>query len=535
MSTMPRLAWVGAAAAALFLGAPGALAAAPEPTEPAAPSAPAAEPAATPAATPAHETNCTDGVDNDGDTVTDCGDHDCAKDPACQPDGKSESTDARCSDWVDNDSDGHVDCDDSDCLQDYISVCKGSWKGPLEGGTAGLTGPGGAADEDIPELGAGQTVEDLIGKGGDKDGERNDMDCSDGIDNDGDGRTDCADFGCRFDPSVSVCRGAPGLRFSVVGQVTGSYDLNESKPDVRFSTLQLRAFGPMPFIQDSFFLVSMRTEKTPRLTFAMFQVPIGGGHYVNINSGGGGLSSALIRSASKQLVIDAPYYLYNAFEQGNGAAVEVGGPLTGKLKYRAFVAGGSGRFAGNVGGRYFTYDNTNFTWTAGAQLAIDAVGHVSRWDNPMLYTRTPTAIAFAIGAKYDQRAQERYPAANLQFTLRHQLLIVQAESYLKREVEFGSWQVAYNVAAGFLLVPKHLLLAADFGQYIGTKMDHPPKVAETDIKKQRDELMWRAALHWYFWRNVGVLSAVFSDRYLEASGGLPTSERIIKLVGQYRF
>ena len=34
----------------------------------------------------------------------------------------------------------------------------------------------------------------------------------------------------------------------------------------------------------------------------------------------------------------------------------------GMLSYRLYGAGGSGRFAGNVGGRYFTYDNTNYTY-----------------------------------------------------------------------------------------------------------------------------------------------------------------------------
>ena len=37
----------------------------------------------------AQETNCTDGMDDDGDTVYDCGDADCKDDPACKPDGAS--------------------------------------------------------------------------------------------------------------------------------------------------------------------------------------------------------------------------------------------------------------------------------------------------------------------------------------------------------------------------------------------------------------------------------------------------------------
>ncbi len=484
---------------------------------------------------PLKETICNDRIDNDGDTVTDCGDADCKDDPACQSDGNAESDNARCSDWVDNDADGFTDCDDEDCQQSWVSVCKGSWKGPIDGGGGFVAGND---DDGLPPLGEGQSVEDLIGNFGDIDGERNDMVCADGIDNDGDGMTDCADFGCRFDPQVSVCRSSPGMRFSIVTQVGAEYDFQEEKPDTRFNALQMRVMGPIPMIQDSFFLLSMRTEKTPRLTFAMFQVPIGGGHYFNVNSGGGGLSSALIRSRSKQLLLDPPYYLYNAFEQGNGAAAEIGGPISSSLRYRAFAAGGSGRFAGNVGGRYFTYDNTNYTWALGGQLGVDIIGTVSRWDSPMLYTPVPQALGFAVGIKYDERAQERYPAANLQLVYRHKYVVALVESYFKRELEFISTQIAYNVAVGILVWPKHILLAADFGQYTADEMQNPPATLETDIKKQRDEMMWRVGAHWYFWRNIGVMSLIYSDKTLEEREDRPddaTREQVVQLVAQYRF
>ncbi len=480
------------------------------------------------------ETDCGNGVDDDGDTVRDCGDADCKQDPRCQPDGRDEDSEARCSDFIDNDGDGHFDCDDDDCSRGKFKTCQGSWD--AEHGARG--GGSGVDDDAVPEIGEGG-VEDLIGKGDDKDGERSDEVCADGIDNDNDGRTDCADFGCRFDAQVSVCRENPGIRFSVVSHITQSYDIEKDVADTRFSTLQLRAFGPIPFIQDSFFLVSMRAERTPRLTFAMFQIPLGEGHYLNVNSGGGGLSTALIRSASKQLLIDSPFYLYNAFEQGNGAAIEVGGPLDdkGMFEYRVFGAGGSGRFNGNVGGRYFTFDNTNYTWSVGAQLGIDLVGSLTRWDNPMLYTPVPTSVGLTVGAKYDQRAQERFPAANVNLTARTGRLIAQAETYLKRELEFGSWEIAYNVSLGYLLWDKTILLAADFGQYLPGEMDNPPAVAETDVAKQLDELQWRVGAHWYFWRNIGVLSAVYSDRTLanEEEGAPDVHERLLKLVAQYRF
>ena len=59
------------------------------------------------------EANCSDLVDNDGDSAVDCDDADCANDPACQLIPVEN-----CSDLVDNDGDSAVDCDDADCVND---------------------------------------------------------------------------------------------------------------------------------------------------------------------------------------------------------------------------------------------------------------------------------------------------------------------------------------------------------------------------------------------------------------------------------
>ena len=57
----------------------------------------------------------TDGIDNDGDELTDCDDRDCRKDPACSGGGEQEI----CDDEIDNDGDGKIDCDDKkDCKDD---------------------------------------------------------------------------------------------------------------------------------------------------------------------------------------------------------------------------------------------------------------------------------------------------------------------------------------------------------------------------------------------------------------------------------
>ncbi|MBX3181734.1 MAG: hypothetical protein KIT72_12280 [Polyangiaceae bacterium] len=512
-----------------------------EAAEPDAPSEPTPEPAPAapePAPLPEKETNCTDRIDNDGDSLVDCADADCYDLPVCQPTGQRESTNALCSDWIDNDGDGVMDCDDSDCFAPGITVCKGS-----AGSRAGARDP-------LP-IGSGLNVEELIGQGSDRDGERNDVLCSDGFDNDGDGKVDCEDFGCRFDPSVTVCGGNPGLNFSVVAQLTQSYlfedtrdnGLESDRWDTRFSLLQLRAMGPIRGIQDSFFLVSMRAERTPRVTFAMFQMPINSdGHYVNINSGGGGLSSQLIISASKHLLVEPAYYMFSAFEQGNGAAIEVGGPLSdqGTLLYRAFAAGGSGRSSGNIGGRFYSDANTNYTWAAGAQVHFNAIGYYSRFDTPFLYTPASTTLALTLGAKYDQRAQERYPAVNAGAVFKAGPIVFLGEVYGKRELEFESTQVAYNAQLGVLAVPKLLMLAADFGAYLAGDLENPPESISdlgTDVTKQRDEQQFRVAAHLYVFRNVGVLSALYKHR--EVKSGRQASDGFIeregRLVAGYRF
>lgn len=495
----------------------------------------------------AKETECADGVDNDGDTVFDCGDADCAADPACQPDGNPESTNSRCSDWVDNDNDGYTDCDDTDCDAPGITVCQGSWSAPVvsvpkDTGSGAVSQP----SDEIPELGEGMSVEDLIGKAGDNDGERNDIVCSDGIDNDNDGRVDCADFGCRFDPSVTICQGDPDVRFSVVARAEHLLNFRDDAhrdidpatgepeegiiQDTMISRLQLRAFGPIPLVPDSFYLLSMRAERTPRLTFVIFQVPVGKkGHYVNINSGTGGLSWALVRSAHKRLLLDAPYYLYNAFEQGTGAAIEFGGPLDkqGKLLFRTFASGGTGRFTGNVGGRFVGEDD-GYAYTVGGQLHWNIKGYYSRWDSPMLYTPSPTTLALLVGAKYDQRPLERYPAINVSAVLRYQRFIVLFETYNKYVLDFDFWQHAYNIQVGALIIPKRLLLAADFGEYI------VPDEPEGFDNAFDQETQWRAAAHVYLWRNVLTGSVLYVDRTENIPGGEAVT-RELKFVGQYRF
>jgi len=103
------------------------------------------------------ETDCGDGLDNDADGDIDCADTDCSGVGFCG----AENTDTACSDGEDNDGDGLVDCADTEC-----------------------TGVGYCGLEDT------------------------DAACDDGEDNDGDGLVDCDDSDC---DAASVCQPISGI------------------------------------------------------------------------------------------------------------------------------------------------------------------------------------------------------------------------------------------------------------------------------------------------------------------------------------
>lgn len=506
---------------------------------------PATPPAATPAA---RETRCTGRVDEDGDGLVDCADSDCFRDPVCQAGGAGENTNERCSDWIDNDADGMIDCDDQDCMGPGVTRCRGSWQSSGAAQTSGNPTTASGANDDVPELGANQTVEDLIGRGGDADGERTDEVCADGLDNDGDGRTDCADFGCRFDPNVTVCSSTPSLRFSavvggallnVVRTELGNGTLPADQFDARFTRIQLRALGPIPLIQNSFFLINIRAERQLRLSFAMFQVPLARRWYVNINSGGGSLSTSLITSAARQLLLDPAFYVYNAFEQGNGIAAEVGGPIdaNNRTNFRVFAAAGSGETNGNVGGRFFRAGNESFTYTAGAQVGLNIIGSFGRFDSPFLYTPVPLTLALQVGAKWDQRAVERYIAWNAFGVLRWNRFWLSVEHYGKQELEFDSTSASFVTQLGVLIIPRRLLFGADFGGFF-PGLPGRAVTYTSALPRPLQELQWRVALHLYWYRNVGVLSALYRDRTIERNPDRPadvTREQEFSLEAQFRF
>jgi hypothetical protein len=89
------------------------------------------------------ESDCSNGIDDDGDSYIDCDDFDCTGDAACPAE--------ICNDGLDNDSDGFADCDDWDCNGGpdgdwYIDPsCDGTDDGGDTGGSDGGSDP---VDED---------------------------------------------------------------------------------------------------------------------------------------------------------------------------------------------------------------------------------------------------------------------------------------------------------------------------------------------------------------------------------------------------
>lgn len=110
---------------------------------------------------PTPETNCTDGIDNDGNGLMDCNDPNCQNDPACAANPEI------CNDGIDNNDNGLTDCADPACATNPACVA------PKE------------------------------------------TDCSDGIDNDGDGKIDCADSDCASTPACTTS-GPPSDHTDVV-------------------------------------------------------------------------------------------------------------------------------------------------------------------------------------------------------------------------------------------------------------------------------------------------------------------------------
>lgn len=481
--------------------------------------APAAVEAPAATSTESKETDCTDHKDNDGDAVFDCGDADCSKEAHCQADGKPEGTNERCSDWFDNDGDGAIDCEDKECQLSSITVCSGSWQGDVDG-----DGGDGHVDS------------------------ANGNNANNGNSGSNDGAPKRLYNGDVEQPDSEGGVGFVGVRFGVVAAVqeiltvTNTDDPAVYKPrlDTRFDTLQLRAFGALPLLEDSFFLLSMAAAQSPRISFAMFQFPLGAGHYVNINSGGSTLSAQPLVSAAKRPLLDTPRYLLNSFDQFLDAGVEVNGPIVlNLLRYRVFAGGGTGLF-GTFGGRTFDDASVNPTYSAGAQVWLTPIGIYNRFDSPFLYRPVPMAAAFALGGKFEQREQERFPAVHGVGIFRYGLFSVQAESYTKAELNFGAVSMANYLQVGFLAWPEWFFVAADVGHLTNSDFGELSKYGYTvpgdlnnipnRVKRNAGTLEARLALHWFFWRQNGVMSLRYTYSQTDPNGIGPQADRSFPVV-----
>ena len=513
VGALPALAQDAPPAAVPETAAPEAAAPEPIPAPSTEPPPPVEAPQVEPAAVVAKESDCSDHADNDGDAVYDCGDADCAAEAHCQPDGQPEATNARCSDWIDNDGDGVIDCEDKECQLSSITVCGGSWQGDVDG-----------------EGGDGVT-RDPAGGAGDNGGQQARLYGGDVEQPDSEGGV-----------------GFVGVRFGIVAAVQESVtttNLNdpanyETRIDTRFDSLQLRAFGSMPLLEDSFFLVSMQAAQSPRITFAMFQFPLGAGHYVNLNSGGGTLSAQPLISTAKRPLLDIPRYLVNPFDQFLDAGMEINGPIVlNLLRYRVFAGGGTGLF-GDFGGRRFEDASVNPTYSVGAQVWMTPVGIYNRFDTPFLYRPIPLAVAFALGGKYEQREQERFPALHATGVFRYGLLSAQFETYNKAEINFGALQTANHLQVGFLLWPEWFFLAADVGHFYTSNFGELAKygvpiagrIADVPngLRRNRIQYQARGALHWFFWRQNGVMTLRYTFDSTDPIKIGPQADRVFPVV-----
>lgn len=140
---------------------------------------------------------CSDTIDNDCDSYTDCDDFDCIDFCACIPLSDEWGDDA-CSDGIDNDCDGFVDCESYACSLDIlVTVCGEHETACSDGLDNDDDGSPDCDDRDCRWI-VGSTCACV---------ECTDASCSDGVDNDGNGFEDCDDWECfyNYNVSESVC------------------------------------------------------------------------------------------------------------------------------------------------------------------------------------------------------------------------------------------------------------------------------------------------------------------------------------------
>ena len=89
---------------------------------------------------------------------------------------------------------------------------------------------------------------------------------------------------------------------------------------------------------------------------------------------------------------------------------------------------------------------------------------------------------------------------------------------MRKEFNFQSERQAYRFELGLLLWPKHLFIAADYGKSIAGDMANPPSSIGDGMEAGMvSTTAMRAAIHYYIWRHVGTLSAVYTNEQKDYS------------------
>ena len=185
---------------------------------------------------------CSDGKDNDGDGYVDCRDRSCYNTFVCCPNSQPENTEDACSDGLDNDCNGYVDCNDNACKKSTDPKVKEYCENKVCGDKC-------AASENSIQLCTDGVDNDMNGYIDCKDRNCESFEvcvrlneddlveiCNDKVDNDLDGRTDCDDPDCEDDQECEDVEPETGARPSNFALFTDAEKLEVYKNEYRLCT-----------------------------------------------------------------------------------------------------------------------------------------------------------------------------------------------------------------------------------------------------------------------------------------------------------